>query len=88
MSSKFVFGSAFLLGGTILPGAASAECPGFGADTSCGSIITITQTGATVTQTGMGPYDGSDDTLIGVVNNIPACMPGQNSQSACGISIL
>jgi hypothetical protein len=35
----------------------------------------------------MGPYDGSDDTLIGVVNNVPACMPGQNSQSACGVSI-
>lgn len=48
---------------------AFAQCPAYGADTDCGSVITITNTGATVTQTGQGPYDGSDDTLIGVVNN-------------------
>jgi hypothetical protein len=32
-------------------------------------VITITDTGTTVLQTGQGPYDGSDDTLVGVVNN-------------------
>jgi hypothetical protein len=57
---------------------AAAQCPAFGQDTTCGAIITIIQTGntpcpstgcATVTFTGQGPYDGADDTLVGVVNN-------------------
>jgi hypothetical protein len=87
MSSKLVFGAAFLLGGTILTSAASAQCPTVGSDTGCGIVITVTGTGATFMPTGMGPYDGSDDTLVGVVNNIPACTPGQKSQTACGVSI-
>jgi hypothetical protein len=79
MRSKLGFGAAFLLGGTFLAGAASAQtslCPAFGSDTACGAIITVTPTGATVMQTGMGPYDGSDDTLIGVANMILACSAG------------
>jgi hypothetical protein len=80
-------GAAFIVGGTLLSTAASAQCPNVGADIGCGAIITITGTGASVTQTGQGPYDQSDDTLIGVVNNIPKCTPGQGSQSACGLSI-
>jgi hypothetical protein len=91
MRSKLGFGAAFLLGGTFLAGAASAQtspCPAFGSDTACGAIITVTPTGATVMQTGMGPYDGSDDTLIGVANMIPACSAGAGPPpSACGISI-
>ena len=62
----------------VAPSIAYGQCPAFGADTTCGAIITIVQTGnapcpptgcATVTFTGQGPYDGSDDTLVGVVNN-------------------
>lgn len=49
---------------------ANAQCPAFGADTACGVVITVTNSGATVnSSTGQGPYDGNDDTLIGVVNN-------------------
>src|ERR1700739_4563109 len=49
---------------------ASAQvCPAVGNDTNCGIVITITDGGAAVTTTGQGPYDGADDTLIGVVNN-------------------
>jgi hypothetical protein len=49
---------------------AGAQCPAFGADTTCGTIITInTGSGAVITQTGQGPYDGFDDTMVGVVNN-------------------
>jgi hypothetical protein len=48
---------------------AASVCPAIGQDTDCGMIITITATGAQLTATGQGPYDGSDDTLIGVVNN-------------------
>jgi hypothetical protein len=87
MRGKLQLGAAFLLGGTFLSGAASAQCPTVGNDTGCGAVITITATAPpTVMQTGMGPYDGSDDTLVGVVNNIPACTGG-NSTSACGLPI-
>jgi hypothetical protein len=48
---------------------AGSVCPNFGADTTCGAIITITNSGVTVTLTGQGPYDGADDTLVGIVNN-------------------
>ena len=44
-------------------------CPAVGADTDCGIIITITNTGSTITFTGQGPYDTIEDTLVGVVNN-------------------
>ena len=62
-------GSLVLALGAICAEGAHAQCPAVGADTGCGSLITVTQTGATVIQTGQGPYVGSDDTLIGVVNN-------------------
>jgi MBG domain (YGX type) len=41
-----------------------------GSATGCGVIITITATGATISSPINGnPYDGDDDTLVGVVNN-------------------
>jgi hypothetical protein len=65
--SRFVLLSGLM---TLLAGGtAIAQCPAIGNDTGCGTVITITDSGATVTQTGQGPYDGSDDTLVGVVNN-------------------
>lgn len=63
---KFLSTAAVLL---VSPTLATSQCPAFGADTTCGWAITITDKGATVTQTGQGPYDGSDDTLVGVINN-------------------
>ena len=48
------------------------QCPAIGADAGCGILITIPGGGgqptiaADVTQ---GPYDGIEDTLIGVLNN-------------------
>jgi len=44
-------------------------CPSVGLDTDCGTVITIFNTGATVFSTGQGPYDGVEDTLVGVINN-------------------
>lgn len=44
-------------------------CPPVGADTDCGTIITISNTGTTITSTGQGPYDNIEDTLVGVINN-------------------
>ena len=50
--------------------AAAATCPTFGFDTDCGLIITINPDGSlTITSTGQGPYDGVEDTLLGVVNH-------------------
>lgn len=62
--------AAALLGGA---GEASAGiCPAFGADTDCGTLIVLNADGS-VTLTnhylGNGPYDGIEDTLVGVVNN-------------------
>jgi hypothetical protein len=83
-------GVGLLLSGTFLPTEASAQvtCPTFpGTQSSgCAAIITITATGATVTTVpGVGPYDGSDDTLVGVVNNIPPCTG--TPLTVCGLSI-
>ena len=49
-------------------GLAVAQCPAVGQDTTCRIIITVTNSGATINLTGQGPYDGVEDTLIGVVN--------------------
>ena len=48
---------------------ANAQCPPTGADSVCGALITITNAGASISFSGQGPYDGFDDTLVGVVNN-------------------
>ncbi len=51
---------------------ATGPCPVFAntaANSACGSIITINaDNSVTVTNPG-GPYDGADDTLVGVINN-------------------
>ena len=45
------------------------QCPAIGFDASCGILIVITDSGATVyTDPTQGPYDGVEDTLIGVSN--------------------
>src|SRR5437879_6428000 len=53
----------------ISEGPANAQCPAVGADTGCGTVITITDTGAKVSHTGQGPYDNIEDTLVGMINN-------------------
>ncbi|MBS1891507.1 MAG: hypothetical protein JST59_09440 [Actinobacteria bacterium] len=46
-----------------------AQCPAIGADTGCGLLIDVTNAGTSVlTDPGLGPYDGEDDTLVGVLN--------------------
>ncbi len=45
------------------------ECPAVGADTSCGLLIDVTDSGTVIFQDPtQGPYDGIEDTLIGVFN--------------------
>lgn len=48
---------------------ARGVCPAVGKDTDCGIIITVTDTGASLSVTGQPPYDDIEDTLVGVVNN-------------------
>ena len=62
--------------GHILPQDASqpeppfSECPAVGFDTSCGDLIQVTDSADTVfSDPDQGPYDGSDDTLVGVLNS-------------------
>jgi lysophospholipase L1-like esterase len=46
-----------------------AQCPASGGDTSCGIVIYIGANGTQVlTDPAQGPYDGADDTLVGVLN--------------------
>jgi hypothetical protein len=87
-------GAGLLLSGTFLSTEANAQatvtCPTFPNTQSsgCGAIINITGTGAPVTPgPATGPYDGSDDTLVGVVNDFPKCTPGLTPQPACGLVI-
>lgn len=47
------------------------QCPAVGAAPSC-DILLVVNSDQTITVTGnssIGPYDGSDDTLVGIVNN-------------------
>ena len=50
------------------------ECPAISHDTSCGLLINVVNGSAPVVSSdpNNGPYDGSDDTLVGVVNNSSA----------------
>jgi hypothetical protein len=55
-------------------GSASAQpfpqCPAVGSDTSCQFLVVVTDSGATAQQDStQGPYEASDDSLIGVQND-------------------
>jgi hypothetical protein len=86
MRRRSAFG--MLLAGTVVIAAAVpalaatptppfTQCPPVGADTTgCGLLLTINPDGTvTVLDSGQGPYDGIDDTLIGVQNNSTAPIP-------------
>jgi RHS repeat-associated protein len=46
------------------------ECPAVGNDSGCQLLVNITDSGGTVlSDSSQGPFDGIEDTLIGVVNN-------------------
>jgi hypothetical protein len=46
------------------------QCPAVGADTSCGILIVINPDGSAtiLSDPSQGPFDGADDTLVGVLN--------------------
>jgi hypothetical protein len=65
--------SLAIVGLGLAPGAASAaftQCPAVGNDTSCQYLITVGETENSVeADPAQGPYDGVEDSLIGVQNN-------------------
>ena len=68
------------------PTAPFTQCPAIGADTSCGLLLVINPDG-TVTalnDPGQGPYDGVEDTLIGVQNNSAVSIPSLTLNSSTG----
>src|SRR5580693_5136569 len=47
-----------------------SQCPPIGADASCAILIVVTDKAVNVyTDVSQGPFDGIEDTLIGVQNN-------------------
>ena len=76
-----------LLGLAIPCALQAATCPAYGyATAGCDLVITVTNSGSTVA-TGpsfglaSGTYDGSDDTLIGIINNSSSALSSINLSS-------
>jgi PEP-CTERM motif len=69
---KIIFALAALAGfglGSSKP-VYAAVCPAIGASTDCAVQITLNAGGAAITPgPSLGPYDGSEDTLIGITNS-------------------
>jgi hypothetical protein len=59
------------------------ECPGVGADSSCQFLIILNANGTTtiLQDKTQGPYDGEDDTLVGVLNLTNGAVPLINLSS-------
>jgi hypothetical protein len=54
-----------------------SQCPAVGQDTSCGLLLVVNpdNTISVLGDPSQGPYDGADDTLVGIVNNSTAAVP-------------
>lgn len=81
--------AAILSVGLLLPIAAHASttCPTtVNTNTDCGYIITIASNGSLsgAAVSGANPYDGSDDALIGVVNNMTTAYTGSFTLTGSG----
>jgi hypothetical protein len=63
------------------------QCPAIGADTSCGILIVFNADGSITTygDPTQGPYDGIDDTLLGVQNNSATTQTGVDLTSPLDI---
>jgi RHS repeat-associated protein len=60
---------ALPLSATSTPTLPFTECPAIGNDTSCGILLEVTNSGVSILQDpSQGPFDGADDTLVGVLN--------------------
>jgi hypothetical protein len=58
---------------TVAPAPQFTQCPPVGADSGCQFLLAVSNSGTTVqTDPNQGPYENSDDSLVGVVNNSSA----------------
>jgi GDSL-like Lipase/Acylhydrolase family len=62
---------------TVTPTPPFSQCPAVGQDTSCGLLLVVNpdNTISALGDPNQGPYDGADDTLVGIVNNSTAAVP-------------
>ena len=76
-TAALIAGASLAAGPAVAANAASApaapfkQCPAIGASPSC-EILLVVNSDSTITVVGdpsVGPFDGSDDTLVGIVNN-------------------
>ncbi len=72
-SCIFVFCVAMSFCAVASASIAFPQCPAIGANTGCEFLITVTDSGSTVAMDpnapNNAPYDGSDDTLVGILNS-------------------
>ena len=62
-----------------------AVCPAIGADSGCGDLIVANDSGAAViADPSQGPYDGADDTLVGIINESSSPLSGIQLSSDTG----
>jgi PEP-CTERM motif len=77
--------------GVVAPSVVLAQCPAVGdATAGCDIIITVTNGGTTIAagpSAGIagGTYDGSDDTLVGILNNSSTALSSINLSSTTDI---
>ena len=82
---KTLLTSAAVAATALVAASAAQAWPAFGADTQPGIIITYTNSGVSSVTTGQGPYDGIEDTYIGVVNNSSVTRTSLNLSSTANI---
>ena len=72
---------------TAAPSAPFTQCPPVGRAPSCGILIVVNPDGSTAVlgDGNVGPYDGGDDTLVGVQNNTTKAISGLKLSSSLPI---
>lgn len=75
------------LGRPSAPSHLFSQCPAIGRDTGCGILITVNpnETGSIANDPAQHPFDGSDDTLIGIQNNSAATIQNVRLASRAAI---
>jgi len=71
LAGAMVFAGGPSAGQAAQPSPPFTQCPPVGRDTSCGILIVVNADNSTsvLVDKSQGPFDGNDDTLIGVLNN-------------------
>lgn len=87
MNKTLILGSLAAVAAVVAasPANATSPCPSINGSTNCGYIITVAPNGSVSgAATGAPPYDGVEDTLVGVINNSTGVL---NSLTLSGANI-